>query len=141
MKVLDFFKNTFLYSDKYKTHSEAVIIACYYNPTHNPYRLKAFNEFYESIKHLNHRIVECVIGDAKPELPETEFITKVSTNTTLWHKESLLNGIIAKLPAEFKYVFWIDADVIFTNQNWMQDAVTELQKNRMVQLCYDQTLI
>jgi hypothetical protein len=134
MRVLDFVKNNFLYNNKYKTHSEAVIIACYYNPTHNPYRLKAFNEFYNSIKHLNHRIVECVIGDVKPELPQTEFITRVSTNTTLWHKESLLNGIIAKLPAELKYVFWIDADVIFKNQNWMQDAVTQLQKNRVVQL-------
>ena len=134
MRILDFFKNNFLYGNKYKTHSEAVIIACYYNPTHNPYRLKAFNEFYNSIKHLNHRIVECVIGDATPELPQNEFITRVSTNTTLWHKESLLNGIIAKLPAEFKYVFWIDADVIFTNQNWMQDAVVELQKNNIIQL-------
>jgi hypothetical protein len=134
MRVLDFLKNTFLYADKYKTHSEAVIIACYYNPTYNPYRLKAFNEFYNSIKHLNHRIVECVIGDAKPELPQTEFITRVSTNTTLWHKESLLNGIIAKLPAELKYVFWVDADVIFKNKNWMQDAVAQLQKNHVVQL-------
>ena len=134
MKVLDFIKNNFLYGNKYKTHSEAVIIACYYNPTNNPYRLKAFNEFYNSIKHLNHRIVECVIGDVKPELPENEFISRIFTKTTLWHKESLLNGIISKLPPEFKYVFWIDADVILTNQNWMQDAVAELQKNRMVQL-------
>ncbi len=134
MKILDIFKNNFLYANKYKTHSEAVIIACYYNPTHNPYRLKAFNEFYESIKHLNHRIVECVISDATPELPENDFIKRVSTNTTLWHKESLLNGIIAKLPTKFKYVFWVDADVIFTNKNWVIDAVAELQKNNMVQL-------
>jgi hypothetical protein len=136
MKFLDKLKNIFLYNNKYRTHSEAVIIACYYNPTHNPYRLKAFNEFYNSIKHLNHRIVECVIGDAKPELPQTEFITRVNTTSTLWHKETLLNNIVRRLPLEFKYVFWIDADVIFTNKNWMIDAVAELQpdKNRMVQL-------
>lgn len=134
MKFLDKLKNLFLYRGKYKTHSEAVIIACYYNPTNNPYRLIAFNKFYESIKHLNHRIVECVIGDSEPQLPENEFISRVSTSTTLWHKESLLNGLIKKLPVEFKYVFWVDADVIFTNDNWMLDAVKELEKNRMVQL-------
>lgn len=136
MKFLDTLKNIFLYNNKYRTHSEAVIIACYYNPTHNPYRLKSFNEFYNSIKHLNHRIVECVIGDASPELPQTKFITRVSTSSTLWHKEALLNNIVKTLPVEFKYVFWIDADVIFTNKNWMVDAVAELQpdKNRMVQL-------
>jgi uncharacterized membrane protein YgcG len=69
-------------------------------------------------------------------LPQTEFITRVSTTTTLWHKEALLNGLIKNLPQEFKYVFWVDADVIFTNKNWMVDAVAELQpsKNRVVQL-------
>ena len=67
MKLFNFIKNLFVTSDKYKNHSEAVIIACYFNPENNPYRLIAFNKFYESIKHLNHRIVECVIGDAKPD--------------------------------------------------------------------------
>lgn len=136
MNFLDKLKNLFLYFGKYKSHPEAVIIACYYNPTNNPYRLIAFNKFYESIKHLNHRIVECVIGDSEAQLPKSEFISTVSTKTTLWHKEALLNGLIKNLPSNFKYVLWVDADVIFTNRNWMVDAVAELQpsKNRMVQL-------
>ena len=133
MKFLDTLRNIF-FSKKYKNHSEAVIVACYYNPTNNPYRLKAFNEFYDSIKHLNHRIVECVIGDAKPELPHTEFITRVNTTSTLWHKEALLNNIVRALPSEFRYIMWLDADVLFTNRNWMVDAVSELQRNRIVQL-------
>ena len=58
----DFLKNNFLYGDKYRTNSEAVIITCYFNPQKSPYRTKAFKTFYESIKHLNHRIIECVIG-------------------------------------------------------------------------------
>ena len=102
MKFLDKLKNIFLYFGKYKTHSEGVIIACYYNPTNNPYRLIAFNKFYESIKHLNHRIVECVIGDSEAQLPQTEFITRVSTNTTLWHKDALLNGLIPDLYTHFR---------------------------------------
>lgn len=133
MNLLDWFKNKFLYSDKYKTNSEAVIIACYFNPENNPYRLIAFNRFYESIKHLNHRVVECVIGNTRPQLPETEFITRVSTNTTLWHKESLLNGLVKNLPSRFKYVFWVDADVIFTNKNWLVEGVESLQTNNILQ--------
>jgi len=133
MKFLDTIRNIF-FSNKYKNHSEAVIVACYYNPTNNPYRLKAFNEFYDSIKHLNHRIVECLIGDSKPELPQTNSITRINTASTLWHKEALLNNIVKKLPLEFKYVMWVDADVLFTNKNWMVDAVSVLQKNRIVQL-------
>lgn len=136
MSILDVIKNFWMYSDKYKVHSEAVIISCYYNPTNNPYRLIAFNKFYETIKHLNHRIIECVIGDAEPQLPLNPNITRVSTTTTLWHKEALLNSLVKKLPSKFKYVFWVDADVTFTNKNWLVDAVNELQptNNRMVQL-------
>jgi len=135
MKLFNFIKNLFVKSNKYKNHSEAVIIACYFNPENNPYRLIAFNKFYESIKHLNHRIVECVIGDATPELNHDNVnFSLVHTQTTLWHKETLLNGLIKKLPYSFKYVMWVDADVLFTNKNWLVDAVNELQKKRIVQL-------
>ena len=133
MSLIDSFKNTFLYSDKYKTHSEAVIIACYFNPQGNPYRLIAFNKFYDSIKHLNHRIVECVIGDTEPELTETKYISRVHTSNLLWHKEALLNNIIAELPSKYKYVFWLDTDVLFTNNNWLVESVESLQTNKILQ--------
>ena len=47
--------------NQYKNDSRSVVIACYFNPQNNPYRRKAFNLFYDKIKHLNHRIIECVI--------------------------------------------------------------------------------
>jgi len=137
MKLADKFKNIFLYNDKYKTHSEAVIIACYFNPQRNPYRLKAFRTWYESIKHLNHQIVECVIEGTEPELISqgfnSTFISRVYTKSLLWHKEALLNGIISKSPKEYQYVFWLDTDVIFTNKNWLVEAVDVLHKSNIVQ--------
>ena len=133
MNLLDKLKNNFLYANKYKTDSEAVIIACYFNPQNNPYRLTAFNTFYNSIKHLNHRIVECIIGDAEPQLPETDSITRIHTQDLLWHKEGLLNGIVKTLPTKFKYVFWLDTDVLFTNKDWLVQGVEELKYNNIIQ--------
>ena len=133
MSLIDSFKNTFLYCDKYKTHSNAVIIACYFNPQGNPYRKIAFDKFYDSIKHLNHRIVECVIGDSEPELPENKYISRVHTSNLLWHKEALLNKLIAELPSKFQYVFWLDTDVLFTNKNWLVEGVESLQTNKILQ--------
>ena len=126
-------KNATIYRNKYKTHSEAVIVSCFFNPQNSPYRLKAFNIFYDSIKHLNHRIIECVIGDSKPQLPENKNIQRVYTESLLWHKETLLNKVISELPEKFKYVFWIDADVIFTNLNWLVDGAKELETSNIVQ--------
>lgn len=95
--------------------------------------MKAFNIFYDKIKHLNHRIIECVIGDAQPELPENANIQRVYTKNLLWHKESLLNKIIAGLPPKFEYVFWADADVIFENDEWLTKGVEELQNYNIIQ--------
>lgn len=126
--MFDFLKNAFLNRGRYKTHSEAVIVSCFYNPQNSPYRLLAFQKWYNSIKHLNYRIIECLIGDAKSQLPDDPNIIQVQTDSVLWHKESLLNKVIAELPEKFKYVFWVDADVLFTNDNWLVDSVKELER-------------
>jgi hypothetical protein len=131
--MFDSLKNSTIYKKKYKTHSEAMIVSCFFNPQNSPYRLKAFNHFYDSIKHLNHTIVECVIGDTKPQLPENENIKRVYTENLLWHKESLLNNIISELPKKYKYIFWVDADVIFTNLNWLVEGVEQLKKVKIIQ--------
>jgi hypothetical protein len=118
---------------RYRAHPQAVIVTCFFNPYNNPYRLIAFNKFYETIKHLPHRVVECVIGDTKPQLSEdNKNITRVYTTDVLWHKEALLNGVIAKLPRQFEYIFWVDADVLFTNKDWIVDAVGQFKKGAKV---------
>lgn len=127
MGLLNFFNHGYL------NHPEAVVVSCFFNPQRSPYRLKAFQKFYASIKHLNHAIVECVIGDSTPQLPKSPFIQQVYTQSWLWHKEGLLNYVIASLPPKYKYVFWVDADVLLMNRRWLVEAVEVLQRERMVQ--------
>lgn len=126
-------KNKTDFLTKYKTDSRAVVISCYFNPQKNPYRTKAFNLFYDKIKHLDHRIIECVIGDAQPELPENAHIKRIYTKNLLWHKEALLNKIVSELPEKYEYVFWVDADVIFENDEWLIQGVEELKSYKILQ--------
>jgi len=120
---------------RYQSHKEAVIISCFFNPKNSEYRRKVFDKWYQSIKHLNHRIIELVIGPGQSQLSKYNDpnITIVYTEGLLWHKETLLNKIIKDLPPEFKYVFWVDADVLFTNKNWLTDGVKQLQVNNIIQ--------
>lgn len=132
--MLTWLKNQFLNRNRYRTSPQAVIIACFYNPLNSPYRLLAFQKWYRSIKHLNHRIIECLIGDqTKSQLPKSKFISQIKTQSLLWHKEALLNRVISELPSTFQYVFWLDTDVLFTNPNWLVEAVEQLQTNNLVQ--------
>lgn len=124
-----------LWNKKYTFHPDAIIISCFFNPHHSEYRNIAFNKYYSSIKHLNHKIIECIIGEDKPQLPiDNPNIIRVFTQNLLFHKEGLLNILIKDLSSKYKYVFWIDADIIFSNKSWMTDAVKELQKNNIIQL-------
>lgn len=126
--MLTWLKNTFINAGRYKEHPEAVIISCFYNPQNSAPRYEAFKKWYDSIKHMNHLIVECLIDGAESQLPKSSSIIQVKSDSTLWHKESLLNLAVTKLPAKYKYVFWVDADVIFTNLNWLTDGVKELER-------------
>ena len=132
--MINFFKNLGnTLAGRYHYHPEAVIIACYYNSQDNPYRKIAFDIWYESIKHLNHRIIECTINGSEPQLPKSEFIKVIDSSSMLWHKETLLNLVISELPAKFKYVFWLDTDVLFTNKKWLTESVGHLQSDKLVQ--------
>jgi hypothetical protein len=52
----------------------------------------------------------------------------------LWIKENLINLATNKLPRYWKYMAWVDADLTFLNQNWVRDAIHELQTADVVQL-------
>jgi hypothetical protein len=121
------------WNGSYLGHPEAVVVSCFFNPQNSPYRLSAFQRFYKSIKHLNHRVVECVIGDSKPQLPESRSIQRLHTKSLLWHKESLINYLVERLPSKFRYVFWLDTDVLFTNRQWLVQGVEALQQKSIIQ--------
>jgi hypothetical protein len=131
--MLKALKNLFLKG--YKSHREAVVISCFYNSQNNVYRQKAFELFYESIKTVNYRIIECVIGNSASQLSvyNDKNIKIVRAEELLWHKETLLNQVISTLPSQFKYVFWLDADIIFDNEDWLTDGVKALQYCSMIQ--------
>jgi len=130
MHLIDKVKNLYFNCvGKYRVDSDGCIVSCFFNPTNSVYRLRAFHKFYESIKHLPHYIIELTIKDGKPQLPDHVVSHRMHSNSTFWHKESLLNIAINNLPEKYKYIFWVDADVIFSNKNWFVQACEQLRTN------------
>ena len=130
--MLKFFKSLFGIKEKYASHPEAVIISCFYNFQNSKYRVDAFNKWYETIKHLNHRITECILEGSQSQLPDSPYINKIYTKSKLWPKEQILNQIVKTLPFDLEYVFWLDADVLFTNNNWLVDSVKLLKEGTRI---------
>jgi hypothetical protein len=119
----------------YQTHPEAFIISCYFNTNNYDSRRKNFDIFYQQLKrsNVNYLIAECAFGDENFELSADDKILRFRSKHKIWQKERLLNLLIKQLPTRCKYVFWVDADVLFTNENWIVEAVETLKTNAICQ--------
>lgn len=53
---------------------------------------------------------------------------------SLWQKEAAINLASKMLGPEYTAVAWIDADVWFSNPNWVSDTLKELENNDVVQM-------
>ena len=120
------------------------VVAVVANPIRWQSRIRLYRMFeqhmLDSGVHLT--TVECAYGDRPFELAESPHIQHVGVRarTLVWNKESLINTGIARLPADWKYVAWIDADVAFRKPDWAAETVQALQQYAVVQPwsdCYD----
>jgi hypothetical protein len=55
-------------------------------------------------------------------------------NSHIWQKERLLNHALLYMPEEAEFIAWIDCDLIFPNDQWVEECLEKLSTYRMVQL-------
>lgn len=59
---------------------------------------------------------------------------RVDHEQEIWTKESLLNIAMQHLPPDWKYVAWIDADLMFARPDWVSETLHMLQHYHFVQM-------
>lgn len=59
---------------------------------------------------------------------------QLRTSHELWHKENILNTVIQRFPADWKYGAWVDGDFTFTRHDWALETIHLLQHYDFVQL-------
>jgi hypothetical protein len=79
--------------------------------------------------------VEAAFGDREHAVTSADDAhhIQVRIHDEYWHKESLLNHGIARLPMDWQYVAWIDADVEFVRDDWATETLHALQHYDVVQ--------
>lgn len=120
------------------------VICVISNPCNFKTRWKLAKEFIarmERTENVDLYIVEMIY----PKLNETFQITnkynpkhlQLVAEVPLWHKENMVNiGIRRLLPVDWKNVAWIDADIEFENDRWVEETLQKLsgQNPNVVQL-------
>lgn len=112
-------------------------LTTYFNPA--GYRSKAahFHRFAASLRRqgLPLALVELRRPGAPPELGPhaADLVLDLESDTVLWHKERLLNLGLAALPDSCDKLVWLDADLLFERDDWVEQTAAELDRHPIVQ--------
>jgi len=121
--------------------SEFYVVACVMNPMRYQSRYRLYHQFAEHLVSSGVRLltVEVAYGDLPFAVtePGNQMHLQLRTWDILWHKENAINLGVSRLPADWRYVAWIDADIQFINPDWARETVHQLQHHPVVQLWQD----
>jgi len=109
------------------------VITCLFNPT-NSDRLRAnYRRFLAGIKVPLHT-VELLLPGQKPIADHGIYLYGDPRKHLLWQKERLLNIALSRLPGEADAVAWIDADILFPDDTWVDKTLDMLKDYHVGQL-------
>jgi len=113
------------------------VVTAVANPIRWESRIRLYRQFEDHMLASGVRLttVECAYGERPFEVRPREGLNlvQVRAKSVVWNKESLINIGISRLPADWKYVAWLDADVHFRRSHWAAETVHALQQYDVVQ--------
>ena len=114
------------------------VIAPIVNPSRYRSRYSLYRDFEKYITGAGAILhtVEAAYGDRNFEITAAADPRHIRLRTCheMWHKENLINIGVSRLPADWKYVAWIDADVQFARPDVVAETIHQLQHFSVVQM-------
>jgi hypothetical protein len=110
-------------------------VTAYFNPCHYGTKKANFDRFAARLATIGARllIVELALEDDSFELTDHDDVIRLRGRDVLWQKERLLNIAIAALPASCTKVAWLDCDVLFEDDDWLNKTSAALDRVAIVQ--------
>jgi hypothetical protein len=112
-------------------------VAAFFNPAKYKNKVLNYRRFRESGKKQGLKLltVECAFGNNPFELTgdDADKLIQIRTDSALWQKERLLNIGLQNLPDDCDKFAWLDADIIFLNNNWVKETSDLLNNYAIVQ--------
>lgn len=101
-------------------------------------RYHLYRQFEKYIRYSGAILVtiEGCLGEREFEVTQSDnpYHIQVVSSHELWYKENLLNLAIQRLPRDWKYVAWVDADIEFARPDWVAETIHKLQHHDVVQM-------
>lgn len=112
------------------------VITSYFNPAGFQRRLTNYRAFRERIAAPLATVELSFSGDFELASSDADMLIQLCGGDVMWQKERLLNIAIRHLPDDCHQVAWIDCDVVFETDHWVERATEALDRCSLVHL-YD----
>lgn len=106
-----------------------LIVTSYYNPSRYKNRIENYQKFKEELGHPL-LTIENAFGNEEFTLKDS---VKVRSRHPIWSKERIYRIAEKLLPKEQEYLIFCDADILFSNKQWLQETIKKLKEFKVVQ--------
>lgn len=116
------------------------VVTCISNPIRYRSRYLLYKDFEKRVIDAGAKLytIEAAFGERPFEVTRPDntrnIQLRLSGGDELWHKENLLNIAIQRLPSDWAYLAWIDADLEFARPDWAAETVNLLQHFEWLQM-------
>jgi hypothetical protein len=114
------------------------IVTMISNPVRYDSRYRLYKQFKKRMEDAGVNLFTVEIQQGKRDFVVTKGgegrSLQLRTNDEIWHKENAINLGVQRLPADWEYVAWIDADISFVRPDWVDETLHQLQTFEVVQM-------
>ena len=107
--------------------SQLQVITTISNPARYESRYRLYRDFCARMKSCGASLYTIELAADDQDFSVTEstnpFHFQLRSSHELWYKENLVNIAIGRLPSDWQYVAWVDADVSFARPDWGDETI------------------
>lgn len=109
------------------------VIACHYNPVGYRRPVDNLKRFMAELSPKVKLYTAQILWSGQTAPIQSDLTFRGDADHILCQKERLLNLLERAVPAEYQYIAWVDADVLFHNPDWPEQTLEALQTHDVVQ--------
>jgi hypothetical protein len=111
-------------------------ISPFFNPAGYQSRVRNYLLFAEGLARQRARLltVELAFNDDPFRLPAADMTFRLRGRSIMWQKECLINYAISQLPPDCSRFAWLDCDLLFAEDGWLDSVGELLESYDVVQL-------
>jgi hypothetical protein len=109
------------------------VITTYYNPCAYRSRRENYDHFRRRLSAPLLTIELALPGCFELTKGDATRLVRIESDDVLWQKERLINLALTHLPPECEELAWVDCDILFESDAWVEDVSLALKTHPLVQ--------